>query len=207
MAAPPKLPPKREIALSLLDGPSVFVHLDPRRDGVVVPKALKNQPQLVLQVGFNMAIAIPDLDAGVNGIACTLSFSRTPIWCFLPWTAIYGLVGEDGRGMIWPDDVPAEIEAMRDGGKAPKPAPKKRPKLARVSALAATSEANSELPSPRRSVARPLAEPRVRLASVSPGAPTRGDAPHAEAAPPRVDEVHDGNPKKRKFPSYLRVVK
>ena len=54
-----RLPPKKEVALALLEGPSLFIHLDPRRAGVIVPKWLMGQPQLVLQVGLNMAIRIP----------------------------------------------------------------------------------------------------------------------------------------------------
>jgi hypothetical protein len=43
-------------------------------------------------------------------MTCTLSFNRAPFWCRLPWNAVYALVGEDGRGMVWPDDVPPEVE-------------------------------------------------------------------------------------------------
>ena len=53
------LPPKKEVFLALLEGPSVFIHLDPRRQGVVVPAGFQRQPQLVLQVGRHMAVAIP----------------------------------------------------------------------------------------------------------------------------------------------------
>jgi stringent starvation protein B len=107
--APRPLPPKKEVALALLEGPSLFVHLDPRREGVLVPKWFVSQPQLVLQVGLNMAIPIHDLKVDDDGVSCTLSFSRTPFWCRLPWSAVYALVGEDGRGMVWPQDVPPEV--------------------------------------------------------------------------------------------------
>src|SRR3954471_12175868 len=59
--APRQPPPKKEVALALLEGSSLFVHLDPRRPGVLVPKGFTGQHQLVLQVGLNMAIPIPDL--------------------------------------------------------------------------------------------------------------------------------------------------
>ena len=79
-----------------------------------VPPYFKKQPQLVLQVGLNMAIPIPDLKVDDDGVTCTLSFSRTPFWCSLPWTAVYALVGEDGRGMIWPTEVPREVAAQME---------------------------------------------------------------------------------------------
>ena len=88
----------RPAVLALLEGPSLFVHLDPRRTGVVVPKWFLGQPQLVLQVGLNMPIPIPDLRVDDDGLSCTLSFSRSPFWCNVQWSAIYALVGEDGRG-------------------------------------------------------------------------------------------------------------
>lgn len=103
------LPPKQDVLLALLQESSVHIHLDPRREAVVVPPWFKNQPQLVLQIGLTMPIPIPDLDVGDDGISCTLSFNRSPFYCFVPWTALYAMVGEDGRGMVWPNDVPIEL--------------------------------------------------------------------------------------------------
>jgi hypothetical protein len=106
------LPNKREVMLALLAETSVFVHLDPRSPSVRVPPWFKNQPQLVLQIGLNMAVQIPDLDVSEQGISCTLSFSRRPFFCSIPWNAVFGLVGDNGPGLVWPDDVPAEIAAQ-----------------------------------------------------------------------------------------------
>ena len=106
------LPPKKQVALALLERSSVFVHLDPRDERVRVPKWFKNQPQLVLQIGLNMAVRIPDLDIDEDAVSCTLSFNRSPHFCYVPWSSIYALVGEDGRGMVWPEDVPAEVAAQ-----------------------------------------------------------------------------------------------
>ena len=110
------LPPKKEIALALLKGgPSMFVHLDPRRTGVIVPKWFTGQPQLILQLGLNMPIPIPDFKLDDECMSCTLSFNRAPFWCRLPWSAVYALVGEDGRGGVWADDVPPEIQLQKPG--------------------------------------------------------------------------------------------
>lgn len=145
--APRQLPPKKEVALTLLEGPSLFVHLDPRRTGVLVPKWFVGQFQLVLQVGLNMAIPIPDLKLDDAGITCTLSFNRAPFCCHLPWSAIYALVGEDGRGMVWPDDVPPEVaqQMQRQQAPAAKPAAAKRPR-----AKLAAVETSEDEPAPRR---------------------------------------------------------
>jgi stringent starvation protein B len=147
---PRPLPPKKDVALALLEGPSVFVHLDPRRSGVSVPKWFLGQPQLVLQVGLNMAIPIPDLKVDDDGVSCTLSFSRTPFWCCIPWSAVYALVGEDGRGMVWPNDVPPELvsqmqQKMSPGAAAPqKQARKQRAKLAAVDPASSGGSGGSE---------------------------------------------------------------
>ncbi|MEO7329472.1 MAG: ClpXP protease specificity-enhancing factor SspB [Minicystis sp.] len=134
--AAPRTPRKKDVAITLLEGPSLFVHLDPRKPGVVVPPRFKEEYQLMLQVGLNMAISIPDLQVDESGITCTLSFGQRPFWCSIPWTAIYALVGEDSRGMLWPDDVPPELATQMRNPQpaAPKavPAKKPRPKLAAV---------------------------------------------------------------------------
>ncbi len=109
---PSLLPPKKDVALALLERASVFVHLDPRDDEVLVPAWFKRQPQLVLQVGLNMAVRIPDLEVGDDAVSCTLSFTRSPHYCYVPWKAVYALVGEDGRGMVWPEDIPPEVAAQ-----------------------------------------------------------------------------------------------
>ena len=108
----------------------MFIHLDPRRPDVLVPRGFMGQPQLVLQVGLNMAIPIPDLKIDDACISCTLSFNRVPFWCRIPWSAVYALIDENGRGGVWADDVPAEIQQQKPGSAPPKAAGKKpRPRL------------------------------------------------------------------------------
>ncbi len=55
---PTRLPRKKDVALALLEKSSMYVHLDPRGERVLVPNWFRKQPQLVLQVGLNMAIPI-----------------------------------------------------------------------------------------------------------------------------------------------------
>jgi hypothetical protein len=109
MAKGKKLPPKREVAHALLTQGAAFVHLDPRGVDVVVPDWLKRQPQLVLQIGLNMPVPIRDLRVDETGVFGTLSFNRSPFTCMVPWHAVFALVGDDGRGMVWPESMPPEI--------------------------------------------------------------------------------------------------
>src|SRR5512143_3335460 len=103
------LPPKKEVALALLERSNVDIHLDPRAKGVVVPPQFKKEPRLILKIGLNMPVPIPDLRLDDESMSCTLSFKRSPFYCVVPWPSVFAMVGEDGRGMVWPDDVPQEL--------------------------------------------------------------------------------------------------
>ncbi|MGK3988084.1 ClpXP protease specificity-enhancing factor SspB [Sorangium sp. So ce136] len=163
------LPPKKDVALALLERePSVFIHLDPRRPGVSVPKWFTGQPQLILQVGMNMAIPIPDLKVDDEGISCTLSFNRAPFWCRLPWNAIWALVSEDQRGMVWPEDIPADLAAQKQRSPmAPPQKPAKRPRP-RLAAVPSDEERDAEATDEARARDRDRAR-RPELEPVEPG--------------------------------------
>jgi stringent starvation protein B len=111
------LPAKKDVARALLLRGSVFIHLDPRRSGVQVPPRLRSQAQVVLQVGLDMPVPIPDLRIDQEGVFGTLSFKGVPFACFVPWGAVFALVGEDAKGMVWHADMPVEIaaEVEREG--------------------------------------------------------------------------------------------
>lgn len=190
--------------MALLKGPSVFVHLDPRHDDVVVPKWFKKQAQLVLQVGLNMAVTIPDLDVTDDGITATLSFSRSPFWCFMPWSAIYAIVGEDGRGMVWPEDVPGEVAAK------PKPALKvvgsKKARKKTAKPEGKLQIASAEEPT-KRGALKAVAAPRDEAAKdeVAKDEAAKSEAASDDAAAVASPEGADDT--KSKLPSYLRVIK
>jgi stringent starvation protein B len=205
------------VALALLQGPSLFIHLDPRKPEVLVPLHFKKQAQLVLQVGLNMAVPIPDLQVDDEGVSCTLSFNRNPFWCRLPWTAIYALVGDDKRGMIWPDEVPAEVESTQGPKAVDSPTAttksrgprgsKKRERPPREEARAATGELPSSEAAGQgremRASARPLAPLPVSARPLSP----TGPAARTVAAPSTKGSGEAAKPGKRELPPYLRVVK
>lgn len=103
------LPPKKEVALALLERSNVDIYLDPRARGVVVPPQFRKEPRLILKIGLNMPVPIPDLRLDDESMSCTLSFNRSPFYCVVPWSSVFAMVGDDGRGMVWPDDVPQEL--------------------------------------------------------------------------------------------------
>jgi stringent starvation protein B len=215
-----RLPPKKDVALTLLESSTVFLHLDPRVEEVKVPPWFKRQPQLVLQIGLNMPVPIHDLNLDDAGVSCTLSFNRTPHYCHVPWKAIYALVAEDGRGMLWPEDIPPEVSAQaqvrsqtqetRSRLHAVPAVAAKRAAEARPEPIRPSSRADQAQPAKKRARRKPRREEtgatgrsarnrRPALASVEPPKPAR---PAAQA------KAGDEAPrKKRELPPYLRVVK
>jgi stringent starvation protein B len=117
------LPPKKEVALALLERSNVDIYLDPRAEGVVVPPQFRKEPRLILKIGLNMPVPIPDLRLDDESMSCTLSFNRAKFFCVVPWLSVFAMVGDDGRGMVWPDDVPQELAAKTPPGAADAPAP------------------------------------------------------------------------------------
>jgi stringent starvation protein B len=213
--------------MALLQGPSVFIHLDPRKPQVVVPAYFKKQPQLVLQVGLNMAIPIPDLKVDDEGVSCTLSFNRRPFWCKLPWTAIYALVGEalegeEMKGMLWPDDVPAEIAQHGEGKssqpagvgpKAPRAPRDAKRKAAAVGAPPPPAEPQSSPSVPTKLGVKPGGGVKPGSEWIESPVAAEADAGSERPAPaaatattprPKSDTAKSG---KRELPPYLRVVK
>ncbi len=159
-----RLPPKKDVALELLERSSLFIHLDPRAPGVMVPEWFKKQPQLLLQVGYNMAVPIRDLTVDDEGISGTLSFNRSPFYCHVPWAGIFALVGDDNRGMVWPDSVPPEVAAHQQR-QARAAAEQARVTAARAKLRAVPADALAEAASPPQPAAPPAAKkPRRRQA-------------------------------------------
>ena len=103
------LPPKKTVLKALLNAGSVFLHIDPRVKGVAVPDYLVAQPSVVLQIGYKLARPIPDLKLSEKGVTATLSFSNIPYHCRMPWNSVFAMVAENGRVMLWPSDMPAEL--------------------------------------------------------------------------------------------------
>jgi hypothetical protein len=216
------LPAKKDVALAFLERSSVYVHLDPRPASVIVPPRFKTQPKLILQVGLNMALPILDLRLDDEGIGCTLSFDRKPFFCVVPWASVFAMVGDDGRAMVWPDDVPAEVTLQpkeqprvvaprepREAASAEPPSgggevaeatkskrSRKRPVLAAVSDSGGQSGASK---APNKAV-RSIEAPRAAHATAS--------RPAVAPAPPTPRPTVGGARKRRKdLPPYLRVVK
>ena len=108
----PDLPPKRELVEELLGAGPVLIHIDARKPSARVPASFKDDPKLVLRVGYGLRPAIIDLSVDDEALSGTLTFGGVPHRCTLPWDAVYAAVSEiDHKGMVWPDDVPESVAA------------------------------------------------------------------------------------------------
>jgi stringent starvation protein B len=222
-----RLPPKKDVALALLESSTVFLHLDPRVEEVKVPPWFKRQPQLVLQIGLNMPVPIHDLNLDDVGVSCTLSFNRMPHFCHVPWKAIYALVAEDGRGMLWPEDIPPEVSAQ---AQVRSQTQESRSRLHAVPAVAAkrtadvrpepirsasrdNQRADAAQPAKKRTRRKPRREEtaaagrtgRNRRPALAPVEPPKPARPAAQASGSKNSD--EAPRKKRELPPYLRVVK
>ena len=206
-------PPKKEQLQKLLERGNVFVHLDPRVDGVVVPAWHAQKPQLVLQLGLHFAVPIPDLTIDQRGVRCTLSFNRSPFFCDLPWSAIYAMVAEDGQVTVWPTELPPEL--------VPQPSPVRRAPPTSRSGRARVADAAESTSGDESDAAAPPERPRPRIAPGS-GAPRLAPVtPLKPAAPPALAAAEESEPPlddppptpggdrkgARERPAWLRVVK
>jgi stringent starvation protein B len=186
--------------LALLERASVFIHLDPRHDEVRVPPWFKKQPQLTLQVGLNMAVRIPDLAVEDDAVSCTLSFSRSPFFCYVPWAAVFALVGEDGKGMVWPNDVPKEVAAQQ--------AEQAKKQEARARLAPAEPAEKAQAAGPTRSTGKSSGKPRGAKKRTPGKAPEPAPRPAAEQpARAAASTPAPNRESKRPLPPYLRVVK
>jgi stringent starvation protein B len=111
MAAPER-PSKQDAFLALLREGWTSLHLDARRQGVIVPAHLRGEAHLVLQYGHDLPISIPDLEIDDYGVRATLSFARTPQLTVVPWSAVYAVACDDGRGVLYQEDVPDDVSIV-----------------------------------------------------------------------------------------------
>ena len=191
----PRLPDKQEVMnLLLTQASSVYVHLDPRRDKVVVPANFRSNATLILEIGMNMRVPIPDLCIDSEGVKCTLSFGGHPFWCRLPWPSIFAITTGDQRGMIWPPDVPDEAadryiargEAPKGKAKSPQPAAAKE----------ASKQTGQKKHDPNDGIVRQRAEkPRAQSISVKKDEPR-----HVKKDEPRHAVVRPLRPRKPPMP-------
>ncbi len=106
--------PKQKVLEDFLEKyHSVFVHVDTRRSGVMLPPEWMNKTHVTLQIGLDLVVPLRDLTFDHEGWSGTLSFNRSPFFCIIPWTAMFGVISDQGVGGFWQGDLPPELVAER----------------------------------------------------------------------------------------------
>lgn len=101
---------KAKQVLDLLGNGPLYLHVNNRERGAVLPRHLAAKSWLTLQIGWDLPVSIPDLAVTEKGIRGTLSFSGVGCLCIVPWDAIFAihLVGAPA-GLAWSENAPADI--------------------------------------------------------------------------------------------------
>ncbi len=170
----PERPSKQQAFLALLKEGWTSLHLDARRSDVLVPESFRREAHLILQYGHDLPIPIPDLEIDQDGVRATLSFSRAAHATFIPWSAVYAVTGDDGRGVLFAEDVPSDVsviaappsdgaaEAM--GGDLPAEASVSAPAARRLQSVPAHAEPAPDLLGPLVTAgSRRRKRPQLRL--------------------------------------------
>jgi stringent starvation protein B len=184
-------PSKQDAFLALLREGWTSLHLDARRPGVIVPSHLRTEAHLVLQYGHDLPIPIPDLEVDAYGVRATLSFSRTPQLTVVPWSAVYVVACDDGRGVLYQEDVPEDVSII----------------AARTPSDRAPAEpgVTHELDGDGFDVAARAAKGRDSTDRLLRSVPLDPNGPEAEVGVGALDEALDSAPRRRR--PQLRLVK
>ncbi len=135
MADSPAIATKQQYFATLLDAGVAQLRLDARVPGVVVPQHLSQD--LALALNFSYRYQIDDFEFDDQRVIASLSFAGTPLRCEIPWLAVYAIADLQGRGQVWPHDVPLELQRLvteqepEDEPAQSAPAQAKRAKAAR----------------------------------------------------------------------------
>jgi len=99
----------------------VLLVINPLAEGVKLPPALIEAGQPVpLNIGFRMAVNVPDLEISDLGVSGTLSFNRTPHPCMLPWGAVMQIsVGDEHLVWVVPIGAQGDTSNEADADEAP----------------------------------------------------------------------------------------
>ena len=89
---------KRKVFENALQSGIATLHLDPRISGVQVPEMFMGSP--VLALNYSYRYDIPDLSIDDDCVVATLSFSRIPRRCIIPWESVFAIV-DQSESMVY----------------------------------------------------------------------------------------------------------
>ena len=101
---------KRDALLAFLDKGMTMVHLDARKEGVVVPRHFVGQQDLRLNLSYRFGGA--QMEISDESVEATLTFGGAPFRVIIPFSAMYALTSHvTGAGLVFPESLPEDILA------------------------------------------------------------------------------------------------
>ena len=204
-------PSKQQLMIHMLEDAWVYVHLDPRRDGVILPDHLRLEKRLVLQYGYNMPVPIDNFNVDERGISATLSFRRVPCATFIPWAAVFAVTDGDKRTWVWQEDMPADLNLEEGAAEPAQPniVPARGKTQTRGAAAASREGRGGDVVAlPRSTRAKTITKKAAPAEAPPEGAaePSEGEEPRAAASSASSSGAAAGKPGKKPRPSYLKLV-
>lgn len=91
---------------ALIRNDTVYVHFDPRQADFTKPVNNMYSAHMCIQMGYNMALPMGDYEHSATGFQVTLSFDRKPSTLWVPWGAVFAIVGSNDKGtQQWPESM------------------------------------------------------------------------------------------------------
>ncbi len=98
---------KRLILEEFLKHDYAFLHVRPQVEGAILPLDVMQSPVITLKVSFNFEGKMTLDD---DRVTAELRFGDRIFPCKIPWPAIWGMSSIDDKRLIWPDELPPELQ-------------------------------------------------------------------------------------------------
>lgn len=104
---------KHEAVLELLEKGTVQIAIETAN--ATLPIDLKQQSHVILDIGYDMAIPIPDLKVDHRGVSGTLVFNHRPAWVYFRWADVVQYRLRDAPVLSSPPPAPKKKRALPKG--------------------------------------------------------------------------------------------
>ena len=117
----------RALLEEALNRGKVYLHVNPKVEGVSLPPSLMARDRVPLVVAWG-APGI-ELDLGETVIAATLRFSGEPFRCVIPWASLLAIISAHPQPAAAEAKASPRLEVMEGGSSEAKEKREGRPKL------------------------------------------------------------------------------
>ena len=113
----------RTLLIEALDRGKVYIHVNPRVDGVDLPVSLMGRERVPLIVAWRAPQI--DLQLGEHTIDATLRFAGQPYRCVIPWAALVAIISDHPQS----PEASVKLRVVDGGSEAAEQTERTRPTL------------------------------------------------------------------------------